>query len=140
MALPAALGTILAEHLASAGLTAADESALVFEAPRGGPLRYSNWRRRVWLPAANEAGVAGAGFHDLRRANATRLVATGVDVKTAQARLGHSDPRVTLAVYAEATSDADRAAADQMGSAFLEGFAHVARTPLKPVPAAEPHS
>ena len=40
----------------------------------------------------------GAGFHDPRRANATNLVLANVDPKTAQTRLGHSDPRLTLAV------------------------------------------
>jgi len=43
----------------------------------------------------------GVTFHDLRRANATALVHAGVDMKTAQARLGHSDPRLTLGVYAQ---------------------------------------
>jgi integrase len=35
----------------------------------------------------------GLGFHDLRRASATGLVAAGVDVKTAQSVLGHTDAR-----------------------------------------------
>ena len=43
----------------------------------------------------------------------------GVDVKTVQARLGHSDPRLTLAVYAQATTEADRAAADLLGDRFM---------------------
>jgi hypothetical protein len=55
------------------------------------PLEYSNFRYRRWLPACEAAGVKGLQFHDLRRANATGLVAEGVDVKTAQSRLGHSD-------------------------------------------------
>jgi site-specific recombinase XerD len=38
----------------------------------------------------------GLGFHDLRRANATGLVAEGVDIKTAQALLGHSNAQLTL--------------------------------------------
>jgi integrase len=42
----------------------------------------------------------GLGFHDLRRTNATGLVAPGVDVKTAQGLLGHSDSRLTLDHYA----------------------------------------
>ena len=37
------------------------------------------------------AGCAGAGFHGLRRLNATTLVVEGIDVKTAD-RLGHADP------------------------------------------------
>jgi integrase len=60
------------------------------------------------------------GFHDLRRANATVLVSTGVDVKTAQTRLGHSDPRLTLAIYAQATTDGDRRAAQKLGDALMK--------------------
>jgi len=121
LAIPTQLADRLAQHLASIGLTAADGDELVFRSPGGGPLRYANWRRRVWLPATAQAGCEGAGFHDLRRANATGLVLAGVDLKTAQTRLGHSDPRLTIAVYAQATSDADRAAADAMGAHFSEG-------------------
>ena len=62
----------------------------------------------MWLPATAAAGHAGAGFHDLRRTNATVLVAENVDMKTAQLRLGHSDPRLTLALYAQAIEGADR--------------------------------
>ena len=39
--------------------------------------------------------------------------------KTAQVRLGHSDPRMTLAIYASAPASADRAAADVLGAAFF---------------------
>jgi integrase len=119
LSVPAALCDLLANCLVRRRLTGADVDALVFVAPDGGPLHYSNWRQRVWVPACERAGLDGLGFHDLRRANATALVADGVDLKTAQARLGHSDPRLTLAVYAQATSEADRAAADKLGARFL---------------------
>lgn len=42
------------------------------------------------------------GVHDLRRTNATAMVRLNVDLKTAQSRLGHSDRRMTLAIYAQA--------------------------------------
>jgi len=42
----------------------------------------------------------GLGFHDLRRA-ATALVAAGVDIKTAQALLGHPNAQLTLGLYAQ---------------------------------------
>jgi integrase len=87
--------------------------------PGGGPLDYSRWRRRVWLPAVRAAGLEGLTFHDLRRVNATAMVLDGVDVRTAQARLGHSDPRLTLGVYASATSEGDQAAARRLGERFL---------------------
>lgn len=94
------------EHLAASGLNGADPKALVFPSPEGGALRYSNFRAR-WLPARQAAGPKSLGFHDLRCCAATALVAAGVDVRTAQARLGHSDARLTLAVYAQVTGDGD---------------------------------
>jgi integrase len=119
MFMPAAIVTMLSAHLERAGLTADESDALVFTDKDGGPLRYSNWRRRVWLPAAKAAGCEGAGFHDLRRLNATTLVVGGIDVKTAQVRLGHADPRMTLAIYASAPASVDRAAADVIGERFF---------------------
>ena len=82
-------------------------------------LEYSNWRRRVWIPAVTAAGCTGAGFHDLRRLNATTLVVGGIDVKRTQTRLGHADPRVTLSIYACAPAPVDRAAADILGRRFF---------------------
>jgi integrase len=117
---PTPLVELVAAHLAERGLTGADVDELLFTSESGAPLDYANWRRRVWLPAARAAAVEGAGFHDLRRANATALVASNVDLKTAQTRLGHSDPRLTLAVYAHATSESDRGAADALGAWFTD--------------------
>ena len=119
LSLPKVLTDMLAGHLATAGLTAADADRLVFTNGTGSPLDYAHWRLRAWLPAVELAGLAGANFHDLRRANATALVHDGVDVKTAQARLGHTDPRLTLAIYAQATTEADRAAAERLGERFF---------------------
>jgi integrase len=110
---------MLAVHLARRGLTGVDSGAFVFTMPGGGPLVYQNWRNRFWLPACTTVGLEGLGFHDLRRLNATGLVMEGVDVKTIQSRLGHSDPRLTLAVYAQATNEADRAAAELLGNRFM---------------------
>jgi integrase len=106
---------LLAAHLARRQLTAADTEAHVFVGPEGGPLEYSGFRQRVWVPACRAVGLDRFGFHDLRRCNATYLVQSGVDIKTAQSRLGHSDPRLTLAVYAQVTTVGDRAAADRLG-------------------------
>jgi integrase len=118
-AIPPELIEILAAHMATTLLTGADPDRLVFTTSRGQPLDYSHWRIRTWLPAVAQAGLEGAGFHDLRRANATTLVAQRVDVKTAQTRLGHSDPRTTLSIYARAVPEADRAAAATLGRTFF---------------------
>ena len=47
------------------------------------------------------------------------MVLDGVDVKTAQTRLGHSDPRLTLAIYAQATGEGDRSAAQKLGARLM---------------------
>jgi integrase len=106
----------LAEHLRNRGLTARDAEAWVFAAPEGGPLLYSHFRQRVWLPAVRKAGLEELTFHGLRHAAATSWVAAGVDLRTAQHRLGHATPRLVLELYAHATTEADRAAADLMGA------------------------
>ncbi|MFO7700352.1 MAG: tyrosine-type recombinase/integrase [Acidimicrobiia bacterium] len=74
---------------------------------------------RIWYPGRQQAGVEWAQLHDLRRANATGLVLEGVDIKTAQTSLGHTEPRLTLGIYAQATTEADRPAADRLGDRFL---------------------
>jgi integrase len=76
----------------------------------------------VWLPATRKAGLTGATFHDLRRTASTQLVLANVDPKTIGNRLGHSDPRLTLDIYALATTGADRAAADTIGNRFAEAL------------------
>lgn len=136
---PDELRDLLAAHLASLGLTAADEEALIFPAPEGGLLDYSHFYHRIWKPALIEAGCSEEvpdpkrpgrtktklliGFHDLRRANATEMARLGVDPKTGQYRMGHTDPRLFLALYAEATTEADEDAADRLGDAWLGGGA-----------------
>ena len=54
------------------------------------------------------------------------MVLDGVDLKTAQTRLGHSDPRLTIAIYAQATTAADAAAATALGTRFMK-FSRPAR-------------
>jgi integrase len=118
LAAPDWLMSLLADHLAARGITGADPDELVFVSPQGEPLHYSNWRRRVWEPARDAVGFGDLHFHDLRKTAATALVTSGIDVKTAQIRLGHANPQITLRVYAQASNEADRAAAKTVGEMF----------------------
>lgn len=119
LTIPAPLADRLAQHMAATGLAGQDGAVLLFRASNGEALRYSNWRQRVWVPAVKAAGLDGVSFHDLRRTCASEMVALGIDVKTAQTRLGHSSVRMTLDVYAKALPTADRAAAEQLGNRFF---------------------
>lgn len=119
-AVPKELMDMLAAHLARRGLTGADADEYVFTGPQGQPLDYSNWYHGVWVPACKAAGLAGLKFHNLRDANATGMVADGVDVKTAQVRLGHADVRTTLGIYAKATTEGNRDAAAKLAKRFMQ--------------------
>lgn len=112
---PAWLVEELAAVLARRRLSAADGDSFVFVGPSGAPLHYTNWRRRVWKPSCRAAGLPDLVFHDLRSLAATAPIRVGTDVKTAQRRLGHSSPQVTLGLYARATAEADREAAERVG-------------------------
>lgn len=77
---------MLSTHLAALDIDVNDEDAFLFTSPEGGPIRYANWRNRIWLLSCKRAGLVGIGFHDLRRLSATTLVHEGVDLKTAQTK------------------------------------------------------
>ena len=61
--------------------------------------------RRQWERIGKKIDLHGATPHRFRHSFATMAVASGIDVKTTQTILGHSDVKTTLKVYAEATTD-----------------------------------
>lgn len=79
---------------------------------------YDRWLRK-WQ---KENGIEPFGFHCLRHTQATQLLASGIDVKTVQARLGHSMASTTLNIYAHAIPSRDSLAAEKMAS-LLNGIA-----------------
>lgn len=98
--LPRFLVDPLAEHIRDRR-----PSDLVFTAPEGGPLRNSNFRRRVFDRAARAVGLDGLRPHDLRHTAASLAVASGANVKAVQQMLGHASAAMTLDVYAGLFSD-----------------------------------
>jgi len=74
--------------------------AWLFDAPRGGPLRESNWKRSVgWRAATAAAGVPGFRVHDLRHTAASVWLAAGADPKVVQRVLGHATAAMTMDLY-----------------------------------------
>lgn len=73
---------------------------LLFTTRTGRPISYTTWRSRRWVRIVETAGVGSVRPHDLRHTAATRLYT--VDRWTpaeVQAFLGHTDPRLALAIY-----------------------------------------
>lgn len=70
------------------------------ECAGGGPLSYTNFRRRVWRPAVGASNLDPAlRFHDLRHTCASWLIARGGTAKAVMAWMGHSTIKVTFDRY-----------------------------------------
>lgn len=108
LTLPAFLVEELASHLEQHSTS----PELIFAGRDGAPLRRNNFRRRVWLPATQRAGLGGLRFHDLRHTAASLLIAQNVHPKVIQARLGHSSIGVTLDRYGHLLPNLDAEVAD----------------------------
>ena len=96
------------------------DNGLVFPNTVGRPMNPGNLYRRDFQPLLMRAGLGSEGFtfHSLRHTFATTLAANGVHPSTAQKMLGHSDIRMTLAIYTHATDDMQDAAVDAISGAF----------------------
>jgi integrase len=64
------------------------------------------------------AGLAGEGLTSLRQTFATTLAAKGVNPATAQKMLGHSDIRMTVAIYTPAIDEMQDAAIAALKNVF----------------------
>lgn len=65
-------------------------------------------------------GYRGLTPHMLRHTQATLLISANTDIKTVQARLGHSSVSLTLNTYSHAIAAKDKDAADTFGSIIGE--------------------
>ena len=74
----------------------------------------ADWfRREVWYPARDAAGLAGLRVHDLRHAHASWLLAGGADLQIVKERLGHASI-VTTERYLHSLPTADETALDAL--------------------------
>lgn len=100
----ASLRTVM---LADIALEALDElpqplrpDQLVFPAVEGGHISLSNWRRRVWYPAVERAGLERRPLYQMRHTFATLALAAGMPIDFVSRQMGHTDIRTTLRFYA----------------------------------------
>lgn len=76
------------------------ETGLVFAKADGTPIHRKTIRDKYLIPALDRAGLRRFGVHALRHFFASELIRRGYPVTEVAARLGHSSPAVTMAVYA----------------------------------------
>ena len=97
--------------------------ALVFTAPRGGPVRLNNFRRRVFAPAAERIGKLDLVPHDLRDTAASLAISSGGSIKAVQRMLCHASAKMTLDVYGSLFEEDLEALADRVRGP--EGCGHL---------------
>ena len=93
----------------------------------------SKWFRKF----ADAHGYRGLTYHDLRHVHASFLLQHNVDLQSVSVRMGHSDPSVTLRVYADAMPARDQEAAAVMDRLLLDAGAAPA-DPAAQNPATDP--
>jgi integrase len=111
VAIPEVITADVASHLVT--YAASGDDGLVFTSSRGGPLRHTNFRRRVWLPALKAAGLPVIHFHDLRHTGNMLAAGAGANLRELMDRMGHSTARAAM-VYLHGSNERQQAIADAL--------------------------
>jgi len=130
--LPRSVVAELAEHLGPVG----DPDAYVFTAEKGGVLRTSNFRVKVWLPAVRAAGLAPLRPHDLRHTAVALWIAAGANPKEVSVRAGHTSVAFTLDRYGHLFPGHDDELRDRLDAMHAAGLAGAGGGAVVALPAA----
>jgi integrase len=97
---------------------------LVCPSHAGGPIDWTNWRHRVWLPAIQKAEVQAAPY-DGRHTYASLLINEGRPLPYVTAAMGHASAMTTLKHYTHLFDEARLAGFTPMVDAVREARAQV---------------
>ena len=131
--LPRSVVEELAEHLGPVG----EADAWVFTADKGGVLRPSNFRVKVWLPAIRAAGLAPLRPHDLRHTAVALWIAAGANPKEVSVRAGHTSVAFTLDRYGHLFEGHDDELRERLDAMHAQGLRAVPAGELVELPAAQ---
>ena len=95
---------------------------LLFVNRNGRPFSANKLREKVLHPLLEKLGIPRGGFHSMRHGAASALLADGATPAVVQRQLRHSDPRITLGIYAHVIGNQQRDAVENR-SARIEKFA-----------------
>lgn len=96
------------------------DDELVFQAPQGGRIRYTNFVSRVWRPALRAARLPPMGLHALRHTCAAMLIGQGAHPKAIQSHLGHRSITTTLDRYGHLFDDVHERLAERVAAAYAD--------------------
>jgi integrase len=114
-----------------------DPEGLVFPGADGGVLRSNAWRRRVWKPAIDIAGVAPLRPHDLRHTAVSLWIAAGANPKQVAVWAGHRSVSSVLDRYGHLFPGDESPVLERL-AAIAGPAAHLAAT-ANVLPFRQPH-
>jgi integrase len=89
--------------------------------PEGKPLRYDDFRSRIWYPVLRVAGLPRIHFHDLRHACNQLAAEAGASLRELMDRMGHLTPRAAM-IYLHGSNERQRAIADAISRRATSEF------------------
>lgn len=92
-------------------------SEYVFPSSNGSHMTPENVRR-IQIALCKKACIPYKNFHALRHTFATRLIESGIDIKTVSLLLGHADINITLNTYVHSTDDTKHNAINALNYMF----------------------
>lgn len=113
---------------------------LVFPNKAGRWQESSNFRTYRWIPLLKRADLFERYqpmlcFHELRHTTSSFLMRLGVDIKTAQSRMGHAQSSTTLDIYSHPLASGDAEAASKLNTLLLSIGGAIGGTSPSPTPA-----
>ena len=96
-----------------------NETDLVFTNSMSKPISLANFTKRVFKPAIAISGIPTVTPHDLRHTAASIAISSGASVLSVANMLGHSDPSITLKIYAHLFSKDQETVAISIGNKFV---------------------
>lgn len=119
--IPDPVTEILAEHMAK--YVGRKLDSLVFTTEEGTHIWISNFRKNVWWPALDAAGVDPVTtIKDLRHTCASLMHAAGRSAKEVKEQLGHSTIAMTLDTYTHLFDESRDEAAEAMAAQFTRSL------------------
>lgn len=98
-------------------------SDLVICQPNGKPYHPDHFAKK-FRKLLKDHSLRKIRFHDLRHTNASLMIASGIDIKVAQQRLGHSDVTTTLNIYSHVLQRSNQEAANTLDSLIFKQSAN----------------